>query len=268
MTTDDGDFMATEILIEPTTSPVLQSKKQLPNIKKVTKELSLPPLENGDRLTRGEFERRYDAMPEIKKAELIEGMVYMSSPVRYKSHGKPHGQIMTWLGVYVANTFGIDLSDNATLRLDPDNDPQPDAILRIEENCGGKSYISDDDYLEGVPELIVEIAASTASYDLNEKMTVYRRNGIQEYVVWRVYDKEIDWFVLQDERYVRLKPNKQGVIESKLFAGLRLNVKAMLEDNLAKVLSDLQEGINSKAHAVFVKKLKSKKEKERIEDSK
>jgi Uma2 family endonuclease len=252
--------MATEIVIKPTTSPVLQSKKRLPTLKKATKEVSLPPLENGDKLTRSEFERRYDAMPEIKKAELIEGKVYMPSPVRHKVHGKQHARVIWWLGSYCTSTPGTDFGDNDTLRLDPDNEPQPDAVLMIEKEFGGKSVVADDGYIEGSPELIVEVAASTASYDLNEKMTVYRRNGIQEYIVWRVYDKEIDWFVLQDERYVRLKPNKQGVIESKLFAGLRLNVKAMLKDKRAKVLSDLQKGINSKAHLAFVKKLKAERE--------
>lgn len=253
--------MASEILVK-TTTHTPQNKKRLP-IKKIKKEASLPPLENGDRLTRSEFERRYNAMPSHIKAELIEGRVYMSSPVRHKSHGKPHSRIMGWLGAYFASTPGIDFSDNGTLRLDSDNEPQPDAVLRIEEEFGGKSFVSDDDYLEGSPELVVEIAASTASYDLNEKMTAYRRNGVQEYVVWRVYDKEIDWFVLQDEKYVRLEANRQGMVESRLFAGLRLNVKAMLEDNLAKVLSDLQKGIKSKAHAAFVKKLKDRKMKKR-----
>jgi len=250
--------MATEILAKSIKSTELQSKKRLPITNKVVEKKTLPPLENGDGLTRSEFERRYDAMPELKKAELIEGKVYMSSPVRHKVHGKQHARIMGWIAVYCASTLGTDFGDNVTLRLDPDNEPQPDAVLRIEEDFGGKSFVGDDDYLEGSPELIVEIAASTASYDLNEKKNVYRRNGIQEYVVWRVYDKEIDWFILQDEKYVRLKPNRQGIIESKLFAGLRLNVKAMLEDDLSKALSDLQEGINSKAHAVFVNKMKRK----------
>ena len=39
------------------------------------------PLEHGDHLTREEFERRYEAMPHVRKAELIEGVVYMPSPV-------------------------------------------------------------------------------------------------------------------------------------------------------------------------------------------
>ena len=83
--------------------------------------LTVPPLENGDRLATTEFERRYAAMPQVKKAELIEGMVHMASPLRAKSHGKPHAQIMTWLGTYEATTPGVESLDNATVRLDADN---------------------------------------------------------------------------------------------------------------------------------------------------
>lgn len=211
------------------------------------------PLETGDRLTRAEFERRYHAMPKVKKAELIEGVVYMPSPVRVKSHGKPHGKIMTWLGNYCASTQGVDFGDNVTLRLDADNEPQPDAALWIEETRGGRSRVTEDDYLEGSPELIVEVASSSASYDIHEKFNVYRRNGVQEYIVWRVYDGQIDWFSLQNEQYVQLQPDDAGVIESGVFPGLRLNVAAMLAGDLARVLAELQDGINSESHAAFLK---------------
>mgnify|MGYP001614264205 CR=1 FL=1 len=204
------------------------------------------PLETGDHLTRAEFERRYNAMPEVKKAELIEGVVYMSSPVRYKAHGKPHSEIHGWLFNYVVAKPGVEVADNATLRLDQDNDPQPDLILRLDEAKGGLSRVTEDDYLEGSPELIVEVASSSASYDLREKLNVYRRNGVQEYIVWRVYDEEIDWFSLQNEQYVPLQPDESGIIESRVFPGLRLNVAAMLSGDLAKVLADLQDGINAK----------------------
>ena len=90
------------------------------------------PLENGDRLTRREFERRYAARPDIKKAELIEGVVHMPSPVRFASHGEPHSWVLAWLGTYCASTPGVRVADNTTVRLDSNNEPQPDALLRIE----------------------------------------------------------------------------------------------------------------------------------------
>lgn len=164
----------------------------------------IPILENGDRLTRHEFERRYTAMPKLKKAELIEGVVYMPAALRYRKHGKPHGDMMLWLGIYAVATPGLEVADNTTVRLDLDNEPQPDALLRIEEFYGGQSRISEDDYVEGAPELIVEIASSSASYDLHDKLQVYRRNQVQEYIVWRVVDRAVDWFSLQAGEYSKI----------------------------------------------------------------
>ncbi len=213
------------------------------------------PLENGDRLTRTEFERRYHEMSLVKKAELIEGMVYMPSPLRIKAHAEPHAYMMTWLGTYTAATPGVGVADNPTVRLDQDNEPQPDALLRIKQ--GGSSTISEDDYVEGAPELIVEIAASSASYDLHEKLKVYRRNQVAEYLVWRVYDDAFDWFVLQEEEYHQLQPNAQDIFCSQIFPGLWLAKTALLKGDLAKVLNTLQQGIATAEHQNFVKELDS-----------
>jgi Uma2 family endonuclease len=215
----------------------------------------IPLLENGDRLTRAEFERRYHAMPEDVKAELIEGVVYMASPVRITHHAKPHSRIMGWLFNYCVETKVADFGDNATVRLDLDNEPQPDAVLYIKSEFGGNARVSKDDYLEGSPELVVEISSSTVSYDSNEKKKVYRRNGVQEYIIWRVDDGEIDWFAWEGGEYAVLEPDKNGVVESRFFGGLRLNVPAILNDDLARVLSDLQKGLKSKKHTDFVKSL-------------
>lgn len=200
----------------------------------------IPPLEPGERLSRREFERRYAAMPHLKKAELIEGVVYMPSPVHFASHGRPHIQIATWLGVYCTKNPDVSAGDNVTVRLDADNEVQPDALLRLAENKGGRSRITDDDYLEGSPELIVEIAASSASYDLYEKKTVYRRNGVQEYVVWRIYDGRLDWFWLDEGVYKELSPDENGIIASRIFPGLRLDVPALLRNDMTAVLKALQ----------------------------
>ncbi len=219
----------------------------------------VPPLESGDRLTRREFERRYNAMPHIKKAELIEGVVHMPSPVRHTSHGRPHGQVVTWLGTYCAATPGVDLSDNATVRLDADNEVQPDALLRLEPALGGNCRVSADDYLEGAPELIVEIASSSASYDLYDKLKVYRRNGVQEYVVWQIYEKRLSWFKLSEGEYVPLEPDANGVMRSQVFPGLHLDVVALLEGDLAKVLAELHKGLETAEHAAFVERLSEEK---------
>lgn len=213
------------------------------------------PLESGDRLTRHEFESRYAAMPHLKKAELIEGVVYVASPVRIRKHANPHGRIITWLGVYEAATPGIMMGDNPTVRLDLDNEPQPDALLRIDEAKGGRSSISEDDYVEGAPELIVEIAASSASYDLHDKKQAYRRNGVQEYLVWQVVDQVFTWFSLQAGEYTVLVPDKTGILRSRVFPGLDLDISALITGNLSQVLKTLQQGIDSPLHQAFVNQL-------------
>lgn len=207
----------------------------------VKPNLTIPPLENGDRLTRWEFETRYEKMPNLKKAELIGGIVYMASPLRIEEHGNPHIHIATWLGTYEAFTPSVQSGDNCTVILDSDNEPQPDALLRIKN--GGQSIINQKGYVEGAPELIVEIAASTVSFDLHDKMEVYRLHEVQEYLVWRVYDGEFDWFRFREGRYIKLEPNSDGIIKSEIYSGLWLDVNALLTGNLAKVLQVLQEGI-------------------------
>jgi Uma2 family endonuclease len=213
------------------------------------------PLESGDRMNRYEFERRYVAMPDVKKAELIEGIVYMASPLRYKSHGEPHANLIVWLGTYKVSTQGVGIADNATVRLDLDNEPQPDVVLLIEESCGGQARISDDDYIEGAPELVAEVAASSASIDLHDKKKAYRRNGVREYIVWRVLENKLDWFSLEDGEYISLSADDSGVIKSKVFPSLWLNVDALLTGDMKQVLAVLQQGLSSQEHGDFVQSL-------------
>ena len=111
----------------------------------------IPPLETGDHLSRAEFERRYMAMPHVKKAELVEGVVFMPSPVFFQSHGEPHATVLGWLFGYAAATPGLKLADNTSLRLDFDNEVQPDAMLFRLETMGGQCRIANDDFLEGPP---------------------------------------------------------------------------------------------------------------------
>ena len=215
----------------------------------------LLPLESGDRLTRREFERRYLSAPHIKKAELIEGVVYVASPLRFASHAEPHGNLMGWFWTYKIATPGVRLGDNPTVRLDLDNEPQPDAVLLIDENAGGRSRLGDDGYLEGAPELVAEIAASSAAYDLYDKKTAYRRNEVKEYIVWQVLEPKLDWFILREGVYESLVADNSGIIRSEIFPGLWLTVSALLAGDMAKVLTVLQEGLNSPEHAAFVKQL-------------
>jgi Uma2 family endonuclease len=208
--------------------------------------LTIPPLENGDRLNRYEFERRYNAMPHLKKAELIEGIVYMPAALRFRSHGQPHGWIMAWLVTYESATVGVVVGDNPTVRLDLDNAPQPDAVLMIQAEAGGQTRLSEDDYIEGAPELIVEIAASSAAIDLHDKKRAYRRNGVKEYIVWQVLDQKISWFFLNKGEYVDVAPDADDIFRSQVFPGLWLASRELLAGNMQQVLTLLQTGLLAK----------------------
>lgn len=194
----------------------------------------VPELQNGDRLTREEFERRYEAMPWLKKAELVEGVVYMGSPVS-RDHAKSHIILATWLGTYLARHPDLEGGDNGTIRLDVDNEFQPDLLLRRVET--GTS--TGDTFGEGPPELVVEIAISSVSLDTHAKRNVYRRAGVGEYIIWRVKDEELDWLVLEHGAYSAITPGADGIIESRQFPGLRLDVRALLAGDLMNVLAAL-----------------------------
>jgi Uma2 family endonuclease len=228
---------------------------QLESERAISPQRKVPLLENGDRLTRPEFERRYSAMPHVKKAELIEGVVYMPSPVRHEGHGRQHSELNGWLVVYRASTPGVEVSDNATVRLDLDNEPQPDLLLRV--SVEGQSRI-DDGYIDGAPELVAEVASSSTAYDLHQKLNTYRRHGVREYIVWQTLDNIIDWFVLREGRYERLLPETGGVYKSEIFPGLWLDSTAMTHRDLATVLNVLGEGLATPEHQEFVTRMKQK----------
>jgi Uma2 family endonuclease len=212
-------------------------------------------LENGAHLGAAEFLRRFESMPEVKKAELVNGIVYLGSPVRLDQHGEPDNLIQTWLGTYSAATKGVKAATNSTTRLGPDDVPQPDGLLWISPECGGRSRLDDKGYLQGAPELVVEVAASSASLDAREKVASYRRAGVLEYVVFRTEDDALDWWVLEDDEYRPASPDDQGVIRSRVCAGLWLDTRALLDRDGARVLAVLQQGIQSPEHARFVEDL-------------
>lgn len=210
------------------------------------------PLQPGDQLRATEFRRRYHAMPGVKKAELIEGIVYMPSPVRLSSHAEPHFNLNTWLGYYASATPICVGADNATTRLDIDNEPQPDAILFIRPELGGTVRISQDDYVAGPPEFVAEISSTTVAYDRGPKLRTFLRHQVSEYLIWRVNDDLFEWYALVDSDYQRLQPDGLGIVRSQVFPGLWLDTAAMLAGNLARVIDCVREGISSEEHRQFL----------------
>ncbi len=164
----------------------------------------VPLLDNGFRLAQPEFHRRYELMPEVKRAELIEGIVFMSSPVSFV-HARATQAVHTWIGTYAVATPGAEAVDNATLILDPDNEFQPDIMLRLDEAHGGKSRLVDK-YLHGAPELIIEVALTSVAQDLHGKFNVYRRLGVPEYLVWQLEQQRMDWFICRKVNIVQWRP--------------------------------------------------------------
>ncbi len=192
-------------------------------------------LENGDVMSREEFHRRYSECEALERVELIEGVVYMPSPIKIRGHSREQKLMILWLAAYEARNGGVEAVGPGTVLLDDENEPQPDAMLyRLSEDR------FEDDYLKGAPELVVEIARSSVSRDLHQKKRAYERNGVLEYLVWRTEDGAIDWFQLRDGTYVQRTPDAAGIIESEVFPGLRLDVPAVLAHDRRRLLAAIR----------------------------
>jgi Uma2 family endonuclease len=215
----------------------------------------MPPLATGMQMTREEFIRRWEQMPELKCAELIDGVVFVASPLG-SDHGSLDFTVHTWLGMYVAETPGCDGGANSTWYM-LNSAPQPDAWLRISPRAGGQSRdIKNFSY--GAPELAVEVSDSTMGVDFGPKLALYQRAGVQEYISVRTYPPKVVWRVLSDGAYVEIAPEKDGVYRSRVFPGLWLDWKALYDGDAKKMLAVLRKGLRTKEHAVFANKLAKK----------
>ncbi len=219
----------------------------------------LPPLQTGDRLSRTEFHRRYAALPDCTKAELIAGIVYVAPRRVTVTHSSASGHLAASLGLYEAYTPGIVGGIRPTVLLDWESEVQPDVLLGILSSNDGQSHINNDDYIEGAPELVAEIAASSSACELHEKLNVYRRNGVREYIAWRTWDRAIDWFRLHEGQFVPQTPDEQGLLKSAVFPGLWLDGTALLAGDQKRVLAVVQQGLASAEHQEFVTRLEAQR---------
>ncbi len=217
-----------------------------PRARRTGVRAKVPPLENGDRLTSAEFLRRSETMPDLKKAELIDGYVHIMQPLSTEFHAEPDGILHVWLGTCAVRVPGLKFLPNPTLLLDADNAPQPDSVLCTTPRRGHRIWLNEKGYLCGRPELVCEVAASSASIDLHKKLHMFRRGGISEYLVWVVAEDRVCWFELVEDEYVELKP-RNGILESRVFPKLALDVKALIKRDGAKVLATLERRLASKA---------------------
>jgi hypothetical protein len=222
-----------------------------------TVERAIPPLRAGQRLTVREFLRRWKTMPELKFAELIDGVVYMPSPLT-SDHGRSESRVVFWLATYVLHTPFCDTGSQSTwlmLR----SAPQPDTYLWVLPEYGGQSTIQGK-YHVGAPELAAEICLTSAAYDLGVKKALYEAAGVREYVAILVEEEEVRWHRLEKGKYKLSRPNSQGIYQSKEFPGLWLDAPALWKQDFARLMRTLERGLKSRAHAAFVKELASRKQ--------
>lgn len=224
----------------------------------VQRERDVPPLESGDHLDQATFHERYEAMPPGTRAELIGGVVFMPSPAKLP-HGRFSSRVLYWLGVYEEATPGVESLYNTTVILADDSEPQPDAALRILSMHGGQSHEDDDEYLVGAPELVVEIASSSASYDLHSKLRDYEQHGVKEYIVILTRKRDVRWFHRVNDQFVEQDPESDGYYHSKEFGGLWLDPEALFEADLSTLRAVVQTGMKSPEHAATVQALEARK---------
>ena len=151
-------------------------------------------------------------------------------------HATKHITISTWVGTYILRYPECEALDNGTVRLGADSDPQPDIMLR---KISGGSSEEVGKVIEGPPEFVFEVAASSAVFDLHEKKELYREFGVREYVVWQLFENRLDWFRLENGEYVTVAPDENGIIESVTFPGLKLAVAKLLDGDAAGVIAAL-----------------------------
>ena len=216
-----------------------------------------PQLMPGMHLNCDEFLERWYAIPDLKYAELINGVVHMPSPVSH-NHGRNDYRIAEWTAGYLALTPGIEGMLNTTWLMGEKNAPQPDLSLRILPGYGGQSKIKDQ-LITGTPELSIEIAYTSAHHDLGEKLKVYEAAGVQEYIVVLVATEEIRWHQLIDGKYELLLPDKDGLWHSKVFPGLWLDEQTVFQEDRTRLLEVLKLGLQSPEHAAFVERLQQAK---------
>lgn len=213
-------------------------------------------LHNGDRMSREEFHRIYEQMPADFRAELIGGIVYVASPLGLRP-GTSHPILSAALVAYQGSTPGVQVGDNTTVLLGPDGEPQPDLFLRVLPEHGGQSRTSDDEYVEGPPELIVEVAHSSRSIDLHLKRREYARYGVLEYLVLSLADQQLRWFDLKTEQ--ELQADSEEVLRIRSFPGLWISGPAVLTQDYTRLMDVLNRGLKTPEHASFVDRLAAAK---------
>jgi Uma2 family endonuclease len=215
---------------------------------------TVPLLESGDRLNQREFHNLYEQMPEVKKAELVDGVVFVSSPASL-AHSDRVAWITGCLVAYTAGLKGVRVGNSASIIVDDDNEFQPDALLFFDQAAGGQAHPCGE-YLKGVPEVAVEVSYSSRAYDLHQKLRVYERHGVKEYLVWDVSKDKFHVFRQNEGSFLELPPN--DTFKSVVFPGLWLNLEALARGDLASALKTIESGKRSTEFKKFAASLRKR----------
>jgi Uma2 family endonuclease len=192
-------------------------------------------------------------MPELKFAELIEGVVHLSSPVSL-AHGDWDSLFGGLCVQYCLHTPGVKASANATWLMGHSSAPQPDCSVRILPSFGGRSGLRNN-LATGAPELAAEVCHSSNSYDLGRKMALYQAAGVSEYVALLVEERRFEWRVLVDGSYQLMK-DEAGVYRSRALPGLWIDAAAIRSEDSVALLRAFELGLASPEHQEFLTRLR------------
>lgn len=196
--------------------------------------------EPGDRMTREDFLAQWEQMPRLKSVELIDGMVYMPSPVSME-HGRRDHQMQVLIGAYAARAGNCEALSNATWLM-LESAPQPDLALCLLPAHGGRTQVREG-FASGSPELVVEITKSSRTYDLGPKLALYQRAAVSEYIAVLLEEQRIEWRKWKDGSFVLLAPDTDGILQSEVFPGLWLNERAFWDGDVSGMLRTLDAGL-------------------------
>ena len=208
-------------------------------------------LRDGERIPPDEFRRRCGVLEAVGvdfRVEYVNGVVRMMPPPNFAGHTHPIRVMQGLLSAYTRQTPGvIDYTESGvTLPVEETSaDVSPDLCLVVQPGRGGQMSVDDAGYFVGPPELVVEVANSSLSYDLGEKRDLYEAAGVQEYLVHATRERRLLMMRRDGDRFRTVMPDADGVLASRIFPGLVFDTAAIIADDIAAAEATLDRVMQS-----------------------